>query len=80
VAGDAAAMALAGEVAALIASEPLAHWTTVFKTVDCCTTPVLRMDEALQHAANLDYGNVGYRNTAAGNSVPAVTAAVKIKS
>jgi alpha-methylacyl-CoA racemase len=79
-AGDAAAQALASEVAALIASHSLAHWTSLFKTVDCCTTPVLRLDEALQHAANVDYGNVGYRATATGRSVPAVTAALKAKS
>lgn len=76
-AGDATAAALAAQVAVLIASEPLVHWTALFKTVDCCTTPVLRMDEALQHAANLDYGSVGYRSTVAGGPIPTVTAALK---
>jgi alpha-methylacyl-CoA racemase len=74
-AGDAVAQALCSEVAALIASEPLAHWTAVFKTVDCCTTPVLRMDEALHHAANTDYGSVGYRATVSGATIPTVAAA-----
>jgi alpha-methylacyl-CoA racemase len=77
-AGDATAQALANDVASLIASEPLEHWTNLFKTVDCCTTPVLRLDEALQHAANVDYGSVGYRSTVAGGAVPTVTAAMKV--
>jgi hypothetical protein len=35
------------------------------------------MDEALQHAANVDYGSVGYRSTVSGGSIPTVTAALK---
>jgi crotonobetainyl-CoA:carnitine CoA-transferase CaiB-like acyl-CoA transferase len=76
-AGDAAAKALCKEVAVLIASEPLSHWAVVFKTADCCTTPVLRMDEALQHAANVAYGSVGYRPTVSGATIPTVTAVLK---
>jgi alpha-methylacyl-CoA racemase len=76
-AGDAGAQTLAGEVAELIASEPLSYWTALFNTVDCCTTPVLRMDEALHHAANVDYGNVGYRVTQSGGTINAVNAALK---
>ncbi len=75
--GDAAATTLSLAVAELIASEPLAHWTSVFTGVDCCTTPVLSMDEALRHAANLDYGNSGYRLSQAGQAVPTVNCAVK---
>ncbi len=76
-AGDAAAAALAAQVAALIASQPLAHWVHLFEPVDCCTTPVLRLDEALQHAANVNYGSVGYRSTVAcGSSIPTVAAAL----
>jgi alpha-methylacyl-CoA racemase len=76
-AGDAHAQALAHEVASLIASQTLAHWLTVFQGVDCCTTPVLRMDEALKHAANIQYGSVAYRQTAAGQTIPTITRSVK---
>jgi len=37
------------ELAALIASQPLAHWQPLVAAVDCCVTPVLRLDETLQH-------------------------------
>ena len=36
------------ELAALLAAQPLAHWTEVFDAVDCCVTPVLTMTEAMQ--------------------------------
>ena len=39
-----------GELAALFAGQPLAHWSALFETVDCCVTPVLTMDEAMRHA------------------------------
>ena len=48
VGGD-AAMALRGELAQLFRREPLAHWVAHFEGVDCCVTPVLRLDEALAH-------------------------------
>jgi alpha-methylacyl-CoA racemase len=44
------------EVAAVIAEYDLAHWTKVFANVDACTTPVLRIDEALKEP------NVAARN------------------
>jgi crotonobetainyl-CoA:carnitine CoA-transferase CaiB-like acyl-CoA transferase len=37
------------ELAALIGSQPLAHWQPIFAAADCCVTPVLRMDEAIKH-------------------------------
>jgi len=37
------------ELAALLASQPLAHWQPIFAAADCCVTPILRLDEALQH-------------------------------
>jgi alpha-methylacyl-CoA racemase len=46
--GSAASMALRTEVAAVFASQPMAHWATRFESVDACVTPVLRLDE-LQH-------------------------------
>jgi alpha-methylacyl-CoA racemase len=47
--GSPASMALRDELAALLASRPLEHWATVFERVDACVTPVLRLDETLQH-------------------------------
>ena len=47
--GTAAALALRSELAALFATQPLAHWLRVFDNVDCCVTPVLRLDETLAH-------------------------------
>jgi len=38
-----------GELAAVIAAQPLAHWEPVFAAADCCVTPILRMDEAIKH-------------------------------
>ncbi|MEZ5647076.1 MAG: CaiB/BaiF CoA-transferase family protein [Burkholderiaceae bacterium] len=37
------------EVAAILRSRPLAEWTAVFADAQCCVTPVLRMDEAIEH-------------------------------
>jgi crotonobetainyl-CoA:carnitine CoA-transferase CaiB-like acyl-CoA transferase len=49
--GGEASMALRAELAALIASQPLAHWAARFAEVDACVTPVLRLDESLAHPA-----------------------------
>ena len=46
--GSDASMALRAEVAKVFATEPMAHWTAKFESVDACVTPVLRLDE-LQH-------------------------------
>lgn len=37
------------ELATLIGSQPLVHWQALFAAVDCCVTPVLRLDEAIAH-------------------------------
>lgn len=37
-----------GEVATTIASQSLAYWTERFRTADCCVSPVLKLEEALQ--------------------------------
>lgn len=37
------------ELAALFLTATQAEWTARFADVDCCVTPVLRMEEALQH-------------------------------
>lgn len=41
--------ALKAEVQALFAQQPLAHWQARLEPADCCFSPVLRLDEALQH-------------------------------
>ena len=41
--------ALRAEVAALIATQDLAHWADMFDTVDACVTPVLTLAEAQVH-------------------------------
>lgn len=35
------------ELAAVIAAQPLVYWQELFAGVDCCVTPVFRLDEAL---------------------------------
>ncbi|HSV34130.1 MAG TPA: CaiB/BaiF CoA-transferase family protein [Ramlibacter sp.] len=48
--GDAATeQRLRQELAALFASQPLTHWSALFADGDACVTPVLRLDEALEH-------------------------------
>jgi alpha-methylacyl-CoA racemase len=42
-------MALRAQLAALFKTQVLAHWVHQFETVDCCVTPVLRLDEAQSH-------------------------------
>jgi alpha-methylacyl-CoA racemase len=37
------------ELAALLASQTMAHWEPIFAAADCCVTPILRVDEVLQH-------------------------------
>lgn len=38
-----------GELEALFATRPLAHWAAFFETVDCGVTPVLTFEEAMVH-------------------------------
>ncbi|MCY1331474.1 Acetyl-CoA:oxalate CoA-transferase [compost metagenome] len=47
--GEAGATAKAA-VAEAILQHDLAHWTRVFSEVDACVTPVLRLDEVVEHA------------------------------
>jgi alpha-methylacyl-CoA racemase len=49
------ARALTGELQRMFAQKPLAHWLSVFAGVDCCVTPVLRMDEVLEHPVAAEY-------------------------
>ena len=43
------ARAIRDELAALFRTATQAHWTARFADADCCVTPVLRMEEAMQH-------------------------------
>jgi len=47
------------ELAAIFRARTLAEWTAVFDPVDCCVTPVLRLDEALDNAQIRARGMVG---------------------
>lgn len=55
--GDAGELVRA-EVAAVIASRPLAHWADLFAPLDCCVTPVLTLEEAMESAHALARGLV----------------------
>jgi alpha-methylacyl-CoA racemase len=54
--GSADGAALKAEVAALVASQPLAFWAHAFEPFDACVTPVLTQDEALCHPLFRDQG------------------------
>jgi crotonobetainyl-CoA:carnitine CoA-transferase CaiB-like acyl-CoA transferase len=47
--GSAQALQLKSALAEIFASQALAQWTQRFANVDCCVTPVLRLDEAQDH-------------------------------
>ena len=53
--GSEDARALAEELERIFAAKPLAHWMSVFAGIDCCVTPVLRMDEVLKHPVAAQY-------------------------
>jgi crotonobetainyl-CoA:carnitine CoA-transferase CaiB-like acyl-CoA transferase len=47
--GGSDAMAVKAELDRLFAQQTLAAWTEKFSRADCCVSPILRTDEALQH-------------------------------
>ncbi len=47
------------ELAAIFRGKTMAEWTAIFDAVDCCVTPVLRLDEALQNSQLQARGMVG---------------------
>jgi alpha-methylacyl-CoA racemase len=53
--GSEASMALRDQLAAVFKAQPLAHWVALFENVDCCVTPVLRLDEAKLHPLSAHY-------------------------
>jgi crotonobetainyl-CoA:carnitine CoA-transferase CaiB-like acyl-CoA transferase len=46
---------LRAEIAALVATQPLAWWMERFEPVDACVTPVLTLQEALRHPLFTDH-------------------------
>ncbi len=54
-AGSDESMALRAQLGVIFKAEPLSHWVERFDAVDCCVTPVLRLDEAQTHPLNADY-------------------------
>ena len=52
------ARAIHDELAALFLTATQAEWTARFADADCCVTPVLRMEEALQHPLFVERNSV----------------------
>lgn len=52
--GSAEALAVRGELDAIFRTRSMDEWTERLSGLDCCTTPVLRTDEALSHPLFLD--------------------------
>jgi crotonobetainyl-CoA:carnitine CoA-transferase CaiB-like acyl-CoA transferase len=47
--GSAPALGLRQHLAEVFSSRTMAHWSKFFDAVDCCVTPVLRLEEAFAH-------------------------------
>lgn len=56
--GGAEAVALRAQLGQHFKTQPLAHWVALFDGVDCCVTPVLRLDEALLHPLNASFAQL----------------------
>lgn len=55
VVGGDESMALRTQLGFIFKTQPLAHWVERFADVDCCVTPVLRLDEVRAHPLLADY-------------------------
>jgi len=55
VVGGEESMALRTQLGFIFKTQPLAHWVERFDAVDCCVTPVLRLDEVQTHPLLTDY-------------------------
>lgn len=55
VVGGDESMALRAQLGVIFKTQALAHWVALFDAVDCCVTPVLRLDEAKAHPLNADF-------------------------
>ncbi|MDF6445984.1 CoA transferase, partial [Escherichia coli] len=60
--GGEEARAIRDELAALFRTATQAEWTARFADADCCVTPVLRMEEALQHPLFVERNSVVQEN------------------
>ena len=47
--GSAQALGLRDDLAAVFSGRTMAQWSEFFDTVDCCVTPVLRLEESFAH-------------------------------
>jgi alpha-methylacyl-CoA racemase len=70
------ARAVGEELRRIFAAKPLAHWRSVFAEVDCCVTPVLRMDEVLRHPVAAQY--LTRLPAQAGGSVTSLRSGVRV--
>jgi alpha-methylacyl-CoA racemase len=70
------AQAVRIELEKSFAQYPLTHWIRVFADVDCCVTPVLRMDEVLQHPVSSMY--LTSMPTGEGGSVRSVRSGLRV--
>ncbi len=62
--GGADAMALKTELDAIFAQKTMAQWTGLFEKVDCCVTPILRTDEAIELALFKERGMINRKTHA----------------
>lgn len=70
------ARAVREELARIFAAEPLWHWQRAFAGSDCCVTPVLRIDEVLQHPVCAPYLVQGTDSDGARN--PRLRSAIRV--
>jgi alpha-methylacyl-CoA racemase len=56
--GGADAMAVKAELDTIFATRTMEEWSGVFDSVDCCVSPVLRVDEAIAHPLFQERGAV----------------------
>jgi alpha-methylacyl-CoA racemase len=54
---------LMAEIEAVLATQPRDHWARLLEGVDCCVTPVLHPQEAMQQAVFSDRGRLGEAGT-----------------
>lgn len=80
VVGGTEAMAIKAELDTIFAQQTLATWSERFATVDCCVTPILRMDEALAHPLFRECGMVQNAQHPTEGSYLSTTPAVKFRS
>ncbi|NMM26849.1 MAG: CoA transferase [Glaciimonas sp.] len=75
--GGTDAMAIKAELDAIFTQQTLAVWSERFAAVDCCVTPILRIDEALNHPLFLARGMVRQAQHPTEGNYASTTPAVK---